>query len=123
VVFVGEPERGLLPALGPLLGPLAPVVLPFVFVTTRAWFRRAFGAAAGVVLAAAVAAARAGPARTDVIASRHPLAVASTLIHAAPHALGLEVPLAAAAAVVLPSLVRRVRQFGAGRGWIRTYTR
>jgi hypothetical protein len=123
VVFLGEPERGLLPALGPLLGPLAPVVLPVAFVTTRAWYRRAFGAAAGVVLAAAVAAARAGPGRPDVIASRHPIAVASTLIRAAPHALVFEVPLAAAAAIALPFIVRRVRQFGAGRGRIRTYTR
>jgi hypothetical protein len=121
-LFLGEPERGLLPLLGPLLGPLAPALVPVAFVTTRSPLRRALGAAAAIALAVSVAAVRAGPVGPGLEGERHPVAVADRLVHASPGSLAVVVPAVALAALVLPLLVRHGRRWIHGIGERRSYT-
>ncbi len=122
VLQVGEPERGLLSALGPLLGPLALPLLPLVFFTTRSPVRRALGAAAAITLAAVVRGIREGPIGLGIPGSRDPLAAADALLQAAPHALVFEIPALAFAAAVLPWAVQHARRLSLRAAEARTYT-
>jgi hypothetical protein len=117
-----DPGRALLPALGPLLGPLALGLVPVVFVRTRSATRRALGAAAALVLADVVHGIRHAPIGLGIPGSRDPAAAANALVHAAPHALVVEVPAVALAALVLPWGVRRAQQLSRRAAEARTYT-
>jgi hypothetical protein len=122
VLHQRETERALLPALGPLLGPLAVGLLPLAFARTRSATRRALGAAAALVLAAVVHGVRHEPIGLGIPESRDPAAVATALVHAAPHGLVFEIPAVAAAALVLPWVARRVQQLSRRAAEARTYT-
>jgi eukaryotic-like serine/threonine-protein kinase len=113
-LFLGEPRRGLVPALGPLLAPLSALgLLPLAAVTIRSPVRRAASAGAGVLLAAIVAGVRGAqlpfagehPGRDlGIVGSEEPGAVATALWHAlaAQPALGVEAVALAAGAAALP---------------------
>jgi eukaryotic-like serine/threonine-protein kinase len=114
VLSWGEPETGLLFALGPLLAPLSALgFLPLVAQVARSAARRAAQVAAAVLCAGLVAGIRGAPLPFDgavpprdlgVAASEDPLAVASALWRAVDShpAVGVEAVVLAAAAALLP---------------------
>jgi eukaryotic-like serine/threonine-protein kinase len=132
---VAVPRLGLAFALAVAIFPLGNVALGLALlysaVASAAWLalllatdaaRRALLAAAAVVLLAVVQGVRAGPIGLGIPGSRHPLAVAEALLHAAPQALAWQVTLAAFVAAVLPWAARRGRELGRRVVEARTYT-
>jgi hypothetical protein len=115
----GEPESGLLVALGPVLAPIAGLgLLPLLSLGVRSATRRGFQVAAAVLVAGIVAGIRHVPLPFDGSAAPHGLGLAgsrslpdttSVLGHAllSRPALGVEAVVLAFAAVLLPKARER----------------
>jgi hypothetical protein len=65
---------------------------------------------------------RAGPVGLGIPGSRHPVAVAESLLGAAPSALAWQIPIAAALALVLPRALEGGRKLAGKAVEARTYT-
>jgi hypothetical protein len=120
-----RPREALLPAVGPLLGPVSLLaLLPLILVTVRSTIHRAVFAATAVILAALVAGIRRSPLPltgesappVPVAGLDGPVEAAGRLLDALPPLLTFESVVLAAAAAVLPYLMRRGPWYLAGFG-------